>query len=158
MKSMQNTILFFMKTKMIIMFLLLSYALSAQQQRRMSKEELIGQKWEFMVQKADLKASNMSKVQPLFMEFEMQVWDLYDKNREIFRAHRRRGAGEKVDFEPINEAYVNLEIEKAQLQKSYYLKLKKVVDAETINKLLNAERVYRRDLIQSMPERARTNP
>ena len=43
---------------------------------------------------------------------------------------------------------VNFEVENANIHKNYYLKLKKVVSAEVINKLLRAEKEYQRELMQ----------
>lgn len=98
-----------------------------------------------------MNPTEVSKVQPLFVEYETEVWKLFEKNKDIFKTFRKIKSGESVNYEEINDALVNFEIEKAQLQRKYYLKLKRVVSAVTINKLLMAERFYRKDLIMGEP-------
>ena len=122
--------------------------------KRPTKEDIFNRKWEFVSEKAALSSADALKVQPLFMELEEQIWQLFAGNRHIFRSQRKKDNAEKVDFEPINDAIVETELSKANLQKTYYLKLKKVIDAETINKLFHAEKAYQRDLIQNMPQRS----
>lgn len=122
---------------------------------RITKEQIFAQKWEFIVAKAQLSTTDAAKVQPLFLEAEEQVWQLFAGNRQIFRSQRRNNPGEKVNFEAINDALIETELSKANLQKVYYLKLKKVIDAETINKIFHAEKAYQKDIIQKIPSGGR---
>lgn len=122
---------------------------------RLSKDEVIARKWEFILEKTKLSPTDAIKVEPIFRESELEVWDLIEKNKLIFRHSRRNGTEPKVNMELINDAIINFEIEKGIIQKHYYLKLKKVIPAETINKLLNAERFYKRDLMQGAPGRSK---
>jgi hypothetical protein len=123
--------------------------------KRMTKEQIFAQKWEFIVAKAQLSTGDAAKVQPLFFEAEEQVWQLFTGNRQIFRSQRRNNPGEIVNFEAINDAIIETELSKANLQKAYYMKLKKVVDAETINKIFHAEKAYQKDIIQKIPSGGR---
>lgn len=120
---------------------------------RTSKENVFARKWDFLSTQVALNAVDEAKVHSLFLEYEEQIWQLYAGNREIFRIQRRRQPQQKVDFETINDAMVEAELTKARLQKEYYLKLKKVLDAETINKLFHAEKAYQRQLVQRIPDR-----
>ena len=120
---------------------------------RPTKENVFARKWEFLSTRAVLSAQEAAKVQPLFVDFEEQIWQLYAGNREIFRMQRKSQSQQKIDFEAINDAMIETELTKANLQKEYYLKLKKVLDAETINKLLHAEKAYQREMIQRIPDR-----
>ncbi|OJX91946.1 MAG: hypothetical protein BGP01_06600 [Paludibacter sp. 47-17] len=146
-----------MKKILIISLLMCSFSgLMAQPgSKRMTKEQIFNQKWEFIVAKSQLSAGDAAKVQPLFFELEEQIWQLFAGNRQIFRSQRRNNPGEKVDFEAINDAIIETELSKANLQKVYYLKLKKVVDAETINKIFHAEKAYQKDIIQKIPSGGR---
>lgn len=145
--------------KKILIMLLLAVAvvqLVAQPGKgRMSKEQILNQKWEFIVEKANLPATDAAKVEPLFRETEEQIWQLFAGNRQIFRAHRAKQANDKMDYEAINDAIIETELSKANIQKSYYLKLKKVIDAETINRIFHAEKAYQKDIIQRIPPGAR---
>lgn len=149
-----------MRTKLTLVILLtVLFGLEAQNNRpqRMSREEILNMKWEFIVEKAELSQADAKAVRPFFNEYENEIWDIMDKNRELFRSNRRGGGNNPINFEAINEAYINFDIAKAAAQKRYYEKIKRVVSAEVIHKIFNAERVYRQDLIQRMPERQRSN-
>jgi len=95
------------------------------------------------------------KVEPLFKETELEIWSLIEKNRAAFKNSRKKDANVKVDYEVINDAMVNFELENAQIQKNYYLKLKKVIAPEVINRILSAEKAYKRELIQNVPNHKR---
>jgi hypothetical protein len=143
-----------MKTKILLLMLIVTSMinLNAQNHPKLNKDQIIAKKWEFIMERTRMNTVEVSKVQPLFVAYENEVWLLFEKNKDIFKTFRKIRSGESVNFEEINNSLVNFEIEKAQLQKKYYLKLKKVVSAATINKLLLAERFYRKDLIMGEPQ------
>jgi hypothetical protein len=138
----------------LVLLVLSSVTLTAQPRpNRPSKENVFERKWNFLSSEAGLNSFDETRVHPLFLEYEEQIWELYAGNREIFRMQRRQQPQQKVDFEAINDAMIETELTKARLQKEYYLKLKKLLDAETINKLFHAEKAYQRELIQRIPDR-----
>ena len=142
-----------MKAKLffLVMLSLFAVQLCAQTRgQRLSKEEVINRKWSFILEKAQLSPADAAKVEPIFRETELELWDLLAKNREIFRLNRRRNQEGAPNYEAINDAIVNFEVENASIQRKFYLKLKRVVAAETINRILNAERDYKRELTQRM--------
>lgn len=123
--------------------------------RHFSKEDIIARKWSFIMEKAKLSQADVLKVEPLFKETELEIWSLIEKNRAAFKNSRKKDANVKVDYEAINDAMVNFELENAQIQKNYYLKLKKVIAPEVINRILSAEKAYKRELIQNVPNHKR---
>jgi len=142
-----------MKTKLLLIVILtLVFGEFTAQTRgtRFSRDEVINRKWTYVLEKTNLSPEDAAKVEPIFRETEQELWDMLERNREVFRNNRRRGGVETPDFEAINEAMVNFEVDNAQIQRKYYLKLKKVVNPQTINQLLNAERAYKRELTQRM--------
>lgn len=151
-----------MKARIILIpiIVLIIGELAAQDKpRHFSKEDVIARKWEFIQTKANLSPSDMAKVEPVFKETELEVWNLIEKNRSAFKNTRRKDANVKVDFEVINEAMVNFEIDNAVVQRNYYYKLKKILAPDVINRLLMAEKAYKRELIQNVSIHKRgTNP
>lgn len=142
------------KIYFITILILSSVTLIAQPgQSRPSKENVFERKWDFLSSRVAMTPSDAVKAHHLFIEYEDQIWQLYAGNREIFRMQRKRQPQQKVDFEAINDAMIETELTKARLQKEYYLRLKKVLDPETINKLFHAEKAYQRELVQRLPER-----
>jgi len=138
----------------LLVFLFAIVNIQANENRsRMSKDDIMKKKWNFIVEKASLSTTDAQKVQPLFIEYENEIWNMMKKNREIFRRSRRGGNDAKMDFAAINDAYINFEIQKAISQRNYYHKLRKLVDEEVIFKIFNAERTYRQKIIQKAKER-----
>ncbi len=118
---------------------------------RFSKDDVINKKWTVVIEKSRLSDADIQKVEPVFMETELELWDLLEKNREVFRNNRRNGDKSAVNYEAINDAMVNFELENARIQHKYYQKLKKILPAQTINRLLMAEKSYKRELMQKIP-------
>lgn len=147
-----------MKIRMILISIIVLTIgeLAAQDKpRHFSKEDVIARKWEFIQEKANLSPSDMAKVEPIFKETEQEVWNLIEKNRTAFKNSRKKDANAKIDYEAINEAIVNFEIENAVIQRTYYIKLKKLIAPDVINRLLTAEKAYKRELIQNAPNHKR---
>lgn len=118
---------------------------------RFSKDDVINKKWSFVIEKSGLTEVDIQKVEPIFMETELELWNLLEKNRNVFRKNRRKSDKAGVNYEAINDAMVNFELENARIQQKYYLKLKKILPAQTINRLLMAEKSYKRELMQKIP-------
>lgn len=128
--------------------------LSAQDQApRLSQDDIIAKKWEFILQKTNLSAEDAMKVEPLFKATELETWSLVTKNRAIMKKSRNKNLTGNVDYEALNEALINFQVESAQNQKNYYLKLKAVVAPDVINRLLGAEKSYKRELMKNVPGR-----
>jgi hypothetical protein len=149
-----------MKKYFILLFTILSLSLQAQGPRELPRvKEMQEQKWQHIVQEAGLTEQEAAKAQPVFMEYEQAVWNLMEKNRSFFMGHKRDKASEKPDFSKLNENFVNTEIQKAQLLKTYYHKLKKAVSDEKIFKMGAAERSFRKELVKDWQGRRRNaNP
>lgn len=109
-------------------------------------EEMHQKKWQYIVENAKLTPQEAAVAQPIFLEYEQAVWNLMEKNKPAFL--KGKNPGTKPNFDQINNAYVNSELQKAQLLKSYYAKLRKVVSAETIFRMGRAERSFRNELIR----------
>lgn len=122
-------------------------------------KEIQEQKWQHIVQQAGLTEQEAAKAQPIFMEYEQAVWNLMERNRPFFMGHNIGNSNEKPDFGKLNENFVNTEIQKAQLLKTYYQKLKKVVSDEKIFLMGTAERSFRKELVKEWQGRRRNvNP
>lgn len=138
--------------KYIILAMTLSVmsVLTAQNNQNQTKvDEMHIKKWQFITEKVPLTNEEIDKVQPIFMAYEKSVWDQHAKNREYFRQARRNKEGkDKPNYAELNERYVDLELIQAQLFKSYHLKLKKILPAETLFNFYGAERDFKKKLLQ----------
>jgi hypothetical protein len=137
-----------------LLFVFFSIVANAQGNRSFSKvEELHNQKWEFLVEKAQLSPREIELVQPVFMEYEKTLWDLHEKNRRLFKSlSNQRDAG-NINYAEINDRTADIELTQAQLFKSYHLKLRKILHSETLFNYYKAEREFKRVLLQKLSNR-----
>ncbi len=137
-----------MKKQVMIMLMMLSvWVVSAQEHPRV--EEMHARKWEFIVENAKLTPQQAAKVEPIFMEYEVAVWKLMEQNRDSFKkVFAEKKSQGNPNYEELNDRIINSEMQKAQLLKNYYAKLKKVLPAEIIHKYILTERSFRKELIK----------
>jgi hypothetical protein len=137
-----------MKINILFLLFFASFLLQAQENYdKLKIKDMHVRKWEYIVEKVKLTSQDAEKAQPIFMEYEQAVWKLMEKNRPFFMANKNK-ENTKTNFKEINDRYINIEIQKAHLLKSYYQKLEKVVSDEIIFKMGNAERSFRKDLVK----------
>ncbi|MGB4413732.1 MAG: hypothetical protein WBI53_02455 [Paludibacter sp.] len=137
-----------MKKYLIAAFIFISCGIQAQGFRP-RVEDMHARKWQYMAEQSNLTPQEAAKVQPIFMEYEKAVWNVLEQNKKYFKKFKEeKRADSKPDFEEMNDRFVNIDIQKAQLLKSYYMKLKKVLPAEKIFNYFNAERSFRKELIK----------
>lgn len=140
----------------LLLLLFLSTAVMAQQPPKPNIEELHNKKWAYIVDKVQLTPTEAARVRPLFLEYEKNIWKIIEESKPLFRNfHDKKESRSEADYAEINERFVNSELHKAQLVKNYYSKLKKMLSAESIFKYFNAERSYRKDLIENWQGRQR---
>ena len=125
-------------------------------QQHPNVEDMHARKWSYIVDKISLNADQISKVKPIFLEYEKAGWEVMEQNHKTFKKlNENKNTNEKVNFKEINDEYVELEMKKAQQLKNYYSKLQKVLPAETIYAYFRAERSFRRDLLKKIDENRR---
>ena len=144
-----------------VLFMLAFCSVQAQENEKFAKiEEMHNQKWQFLVNKAQLSQDDIAKTQPIFMAYEKSVWDLHQQNREFFKSAMRDAKKVKPNYAELNDRYVDFEFKEAQLFKNYHSQLRKVLLPETLFNYYKAEREFKRKLLQDFqgrrpPERPR---
>lgn len=143
-----------MKHYILLLILTCVSFLYAQESNHTNVDELHNRKWDFIVEKAKLSAQESARVKPFFVEYEKAVWTLMERNKDFFRDfYRNKDNRSEAQYAEMNERYVNSEIQKAHLLKNYYAKLKKQLPAESIFKYFNAERSFRKELMDRWSDR-----
>ena len=142
-----------MRTYLIVALLILNLGLQAQDfKNHPNVADIHARKWEYMAEQAKLTPQQADKIEPVFMEYEKALWKLSEQMRDAFKKFRdEKRSNNKPDYEGLNKRFIALDIEKAQLQKNYYLKLKKSLNDETIFNYFGAERSFRKELIKDWP-------
>jgi hypothetical protein len=142
------------RKKMLFLLAFFSFVASAQENRSFPKvEEMHNRKWQYLVEKAQLSPKETDAVQPVFMEYEKSLWALHEKNRDFFKSLKNKKDDANINYAEINDRSAEMEITQAQLFKSYHFKLRKILPPETLFNYYRAEREFKRDLLQNLPNR-----
>ena len=86
------------------------------------------------------------------MEYENIIWKQHKQNYEIFKNKKKDQVDNNINYEELNDNYVDFEVKQAQLFKNYHLKLRKVLQPETLFKYYKSEREFKRNLLQGMQD------
>lgn len=142
------------KNVYVLLLLLVTATVFAQQDVKPSMDELHNKKWAFIVEKVQLTPTEAARVKPLFLEYEKSIWKIIEDSKPFYRSfHERKENRTEADYAEMNERFINSELLKAQLLKTYHIKLKKLLSAESIFRYFNAERSFRKDLIENWHSR-----
>ncbi|NLI72033.1 MAG: hypothetical protein GX361_04800 [Bacteroidales bacterium] len=103
-------------------------------------------KWNFMMSKVALSPAEINAVKPIFMEYEKKNWELHKQIRQLFRQTRNGNMTEK-DYRELNDKMINNELKRSQYLREYHLKLRKLLNAETLFNYYRAEKSFERQLL-----------
>jgi hypothetical protein len=123
-----------MKTKIILLFVIFSSAVLAQQPpKKPSIEEMNEFKWQEVSSKAKLTEDEKKAVYPVFLEYENALWklnkDTWDCSKKVKKSREK---GESVNYSEVNDQCVSNELKQAALLKDYHEKLKKLLSGEKL--------------------------
>jgi hypothetical protein len=143
-----------MRYMLVSLFILMGTFLQAQDHEKFPKiEDMHNQKWQFLVDKAQLTPDDVAKVEPVFMSYEKSVWQLHQQNHEFFITAMKNAKKVKPNFAELNDRYVEFEFKEAQLFKNYHMQLRKLLAPETLFNYYKAEREFKRKLLQDFHDR-----
>jgi hypothetical protein len=109
-------------------------------------------KWQSLITQAQLSPKEIDAVKPVFMEYEQLVWKLHEENHDFFKSAFKNAKNGKPNFAELNDRYVDNEIRDAQMFKNYHLKLRKLLQPETLFKYYRAERDFKRKLLKDLQD------
>ncbi len=115
-------------------------------------EDMHSQKWQFLVDKAQLTPTDIAKVQPVFMQYEKTMWFQHQQNRDFFKKNFKRENGISPNYAQLNDRYVEMEVKQSQMLKSYHLQLRRLLSSETLFRYYHGEREFKRKLLQDMQD------
>ena len=138
-----------------ILLLLSSFASADQycDQRKDQIDEMHQHKWQILSSEAQLTSKEADAVLPVFMEYEKSIWNLHQKNREFFQSAMKNAKNVKPNYSELNDRYVDFEFKEAKLFKDYHLKLRRLLQPETLFKYYKAEREFKRKLLRDFQDR-----
>jgi len=143
-----------MKYLHITILLLISSFTLASAQRGQGGDKIKAYQIAFFTQKLDLTSAEAKVFWP--------VYDAYQKERRTLRKELRT-MGKKANDESLTdrelEAIINkrfvIEQQKIDLEKSYYLKFKKVLPLRKVAKLPQVEKAFKENLLKEMKQKRR---
>lgn len=144
-----------MNIKYVIFFCLLSIVtvLRAEEARKdYSIKDMHEKKWSYLVKKAQLTPQEAAIVKPIFMEYEQSLWQLHSQARDTFKKNYMKGENPQINYEELNELYINVQLKQAELLKKYHHQLRKVLSAKTLFNYYQAEQSFKRQLLRHMPK------
>jgi len=142
------------KQNLLVMLVFLSTIAFAQDHNKFSKiEEFHERKWQALITQAQLSPKEAEDVKPVFIEHENLTWKLHQENREFFKSALKNAKTVKPNYAALNDRYIDNEYKEAQLSKIYHLKLRKILDSETLFRYYKAEREFKRKLLHDIQDR-----
>ena len=141
--------------KYCILFLLafLNTTAFAQDNTKFPKiEDLHERKWQILITQAQLSPKEAENVKPVFIEHENLVWKLHQGNHEFFKSALKNAKNVKPNYAALNDRYIDNEFKEAQLSKIYHIKLRKILDPETLFRYYKAERDFKRKLLHDLQD------
>lgn len=142
-----------MNIKTLLFALLLILPLSAFSQnetknadRQAYWAEIKAKKVAFISDKVGLTPEEAQVFWSLYNEYQTKKSEM---NIELRKATRESNI---TDFEKINELKINTTTQEAELQKEYYLEFKKILSAEKIHKLYQAEEDFKKELLKTVQQ------
>ena len=144
-----------MKTKILFIFIFIAMSAAGQNHKNIpSFEELTERKWQEISTKAKLTDTEKKSVYPLFLEYEKSLFLLNKTLWDAFRKVRQnKEHSENINFAEINDLYVHTESKHGELLKNYHEKLSKLLSPETIFNFYLAERNFKKNLMQNIPDK-----
>lgn len=139
---------------LLTIFITCFFSLQAQgkRQRQLHKvEDMHENKWKSIVEQTKLTLEEQNALKPNFLEFEKSIWIIHEERINTVKNLIKSKNNGTVDYELLNDKYINSEIKQAQLLRDYHLKLKKILKPERLFKYYQAERMFKRKLLRSMP-------
>ncbi|MDR1585454.1 MAG: hypothetical protein LBS07_04675 [Prevotellaceae bacterium] len=141
-----------MKFFVLSLLLVSAFGVQAQQHKdRPRIEDMHAKKWAELSAKAKLTEQEKTVVYPVFMEYEDAVWKLFKQNREVMKSLRNKKDDASLNYEEINNKYIEQEVKQIELLQEYHKKLTKILAPRKLFDYYLAERVYKRQLLQNMP-------
>jgi hypothetical protein len=139
------------KYTLLGMLMLLSAAISAQDIHKVPKiEEMHEFKWQCLSTKSQLTPKEIDIVKPVFMNYEQSVWKMHQEKHDFFKSALKDAKNVKPNYADLNDKYVEYEFREAQMFKNYHLKLRKLLQPETLFKYYKAEREFKRKLLRDL--------
>jgi hypothetical protein len=138
--------------------LLLAFATQATAQNRKQKKDEIKQriyerKVEFIKEKVPMTAEEEKAFWPMYNEYNQKKDAIRKKFRETKKQQRKNGT---TDYEKMNDLSIQIIVDEANLTADFYQKMKKILPAQKIHLVFEAEKDFKKQLLDKVRESSET--
>lgn len=136
---------------MLLCSIIMSTLVFSQNRRQYVKQRIYEQKIEFIKSQVQLTPEEEKAFWPLYNDYRAKK----DAIREQFKDVRKKfnqGNGSDANYVQYNDMMVQIAVSDATLLSSYYKKLKKVLPPQKIYQLFQAEKNFKKELLDKVTE------
>lgn len=138
--------------------LLLAFATQATAQNRKQKKDEIKQriyerKVAFIKEKVSMTADEEKAFWPMYNEYNQKKDAIREKFRETKKQQRKNGT---TDYEKMNDLAIQIIVDEANLTADFYQKMKKILPAQKIHLVFEAEKDFKKQLLDKVRESSET--
>lgn len=142
-----------MKTLSIILIIQLTSFAVFSQNNETRKEKLKSMKIAFITEKLDLSADEAQKFWPTYNEYDKAREELMKNRKALMKSYKDETTVlSDKDAELLADNFVKFELNEAKLMEEYHIKFKKVLSAQKLIKLYQADRQFKNHLLKQLGE------
>ena len=134
---------------LICSILLVATFVSGQNRRELMKQRIYEKKVEFIKSQVTFTPDEEKAFWPLYKEYMTKKAAIREKFKDV-RIQMRRGAD--INYEQYNDMVTQMAVDEATLIAVYYQKLKKVLPAQKIYQLFQAEKNFKKQLLEKVSD------
>ena len=141
-----------MKRNLVLILLsLLGTSMIAQSKEKPCMEDIKARKVAYITEVVQLTPEEAQVFWPLYNEFQQKNMEMHKKRRKLVK--QIENSASEADYEAVNDAMIQLDVDEVLLRKTYYEKYKTILSAEKIHRLFKAEHGFKKVLLESFEKK-----
>ena len=141
-----------MKRNLVLILLsLLGTSMIAQSKEKPCMEDIKARKVAYITEVVQLTPEEAQVFWPLYNEFQQKNMEMHKKRRKLVK--QIENSASEADYEAVNDAMTQLDVDEVLLRKTYYEKYKTILSAEKIHRLFKAEHGFKNVLLESIEKK-----
>lgn len=121
------------------------------------REQLESQKVAFFTQQLNLTVDEAQVFWPLYNEYQQKDGELNKSRRNILKRLENEPNLDEKELTELADKYIAIQLDEAKLASTYHEKFKKILPIKKLIAYYDAERKYKRFLLQQLQKRKRVD-
>jgi len=143
----------FLKTSLLAAVICFLGGTYADAQSLNKREQLESQKVAFFTQQLNLTVEEAQVFWPLYNEYQQKEDELNKSRRAIIKKLETEPNLDEKELTELSDKYIAIQVEEAKLASTYHEKFKKILPIKKLIAYYEAERKYKRFLLQQLQKR-----